>query len=184
MDRHREAVTDARWGASARFAVRGALVCAVLFLGTDLVAGGVTPARAALAVGAACALGLVLWPTRVTAGPGSLEVRWLWSVRRVRTDRRVLLRQVPGRVERMQVRDADGARVELDTEALVGTPGLWLLLDLGVDASRRGGWLRRERVDAALLDRIGARAAECALLGAAPPLPRPGVEEELDLHGS
>ncbi|MEY9837842.1 hypothetical protein [Streptacidiphilus sp. EB103A] len=184
MERHRGPVADAGWRASARFAVRGALVCGVLFLGADLVAGGVTSGRAALAVGAACVLGLILWPARVTAGPGWLQVRWLWSVRRVDTGRLVLLRQLPGRAERMQLRDADGARVELDTEAVVGTPGLWLLLDRGVDASRRAGWLRRERVDAALLDRMGARAAECTLLGAAPPLPRPGVEEELDPHGS
>ncbi|MBM9510316.1 hypothetical protein ITX44_38310 [Streptomyces sp. KK5PA1] len=118
----------------------------------DGCSGGLTPARAALWAGVAAVLLLVLWPVRVTAGPGWLAVRGLLRTRRVRTDALAGAWRVGNVSAALVLKDVYGGRVELAPEILLTNPLVWHLVDAGARRSRERGTLR---TGGALLDRIG-----------------------------
>lgn len=132
---------DRHWRGGARFA----LGCALLFLGmtllVDLDGETLTPARALLWLALTALLFTILFPQRVTAGPGWLEVRGLVRRRTVRTDELVAVRQ-HGRVTALlTLRDTGGYRLDLDPRILIANPFLWHELDTGVRRSRERGTL-------------------------------------------
>ncbi|MET9971522.1 hypothetical protein ABZZ80_37875 [Streptomyces sp. NPDC006356] len=132
---------DRHWRGSARFA----LGCALAFLGmtllVDLDGETLTPARALLWLALTALLFTILFPQRVTAGPGWLEVRGLLRRRAVRTDELVAIRQ-HGRVSALlTLRDTDGSHLTLDPRTLIANPLLWHELDTGVRRSRERGTL-------------------------------------------
>ncbi|MFE6622695.1 hypothetical protein [Streptomyces sp. NPDC057740] len=132
---------DRHWRGSARFA----LGCALLFLGmtllVDLDGETLTPARTLLWLALTALLFTILFPQRVTAGPGWLEVRGLLRRQTVRTDELVAVRR-HGRVTALLTfRDTDGYRLDLDPRVLIANPLLWHELDTGVRRSRERGTL-------------------------------------------
>lgn len=137
-------------------AVGISLLLYALLLLVDGGSGTLTWARGACWTALALLLLLVLVPPRVTAGPGWLAVRGLLRERTVRTDRLVSVRLAGGVAPRLLLRDAYGARVEVDPRVLVANPLLWHHLERGAhEAQRRrvlhgGAWLLAElgqRVD-------------------------------------
>lgn len=135
------AAYDRTWAGEARSAVGCAAVLLGLLLLIDTGAGTLTPWRAALWTGLAVLLLLVLWPARVSAGPGLLVTRGL-RTRAVRTDRLVSVRWSDGVAQRLVLRDAEGARAELDPRILVANPPLWRVLDADARTSVQRGTLR------------------------------------------
>ncbi|MBD0746929.1 hypothetical protein BG418_02615 [Streptomyces sp. CBMA152] len=112
-----------------------------LLLLIDASAGTLTVLRAALWLGLAALLLLVLWPARVSAGPGLLVSHALVRTRVVRTDRLVSVRWTDGVAQRLLLRDADGNRAEIDPQVLINNPPLWRLLDEGSRTSLARGTL-------------------------------------------
>ncbi|WP_229924988.1 hypothetical protein [Streptomyces sulfonofaciens] len=144
-----EAVDDRLWAGG----LGGAIVCPALLLGLLLLVdwgyGDLTEWRAVLWTGLAVLVFLVLFPPRITAGPGWLASRGLLGVRRVRTDRLVSVHCLGGVSQRVVLRDALGCRVELDARVLAANPHLWHRLRQDARASRARGCLTGG--DAALL---------------------------------
>ncbi|MFI1173294.1 hypothetical protein [Streptomyces melanogenes] len=136
------AAYDRTWAGEARSAVGCAAVLLGLLLLIDTGAGTLTPWRAALWAGLAVLLLLVLWPARVSAAPGLLVARGPLRTRTVRTDRLVSVRWSDGVAQRLVLRDAEGARAELDPRILVTNPPLWRVLDEDARTSVRRGTLR------------------------------------------
>ncbi|MFF4500405.1 hypothetical protein [Streptomyces sp. NPDC001401] len=154
------AAVDERWAGDMRLTCQ----CSAVFLGMPFVldagAGSLDVARAAVWGTLGVLLFLVLVPPRVTAGSGWLRSCWLGREHVVRTDRLVCVRWAPGAARRLVLRDADGGRVEVDTEALVGNPALWSLVHSGVRASlERGQLYRGQSVVRELSRRIDAKTA-------------------------
>jgi hypothetical protein len=122
-------IIDREWTAD----LRTTLVCVGSFLAllvlVDAAAGTFTVARAAMWVGLALLLFLVLVPPRVTAGEGWLAVRTLRGNRCVRTDRLVSAHTSGHACQRLVLRDALGGRVEFDSQVLIANPALWHRLD-------------------------------------------------------
>ncbi|MFF4567777.1 hypothetical protein [Streptomyces sp. NPDC001435] len=148
---------DRHWRGSARLAVSCALVfCAMSFL-VDWDAGSLTPLRALLWVTLSAAVGAVLLPQRVSAGPGWLAVRTPWRRRVVRTDALAAVRQYDGVSSHLVLRDVYGHRLELDPRILAANPLLWHELDTGVRRSLERGTLRH---GADVLDRLGHQIDE------------------------
>ncbi|MGP9018558.1 hypothetical protein ACT1U9_09105 [Streptomyces sp. BR1] len=132
---------DTGWAGEARSAGGCAAVLLGLLLLIDTGAGTLTVPRAALWLGLAALLLLVLWPARVSAGPGLLVSRALTRTRVVRTDRLVSVRWSDGVAQRLLLRDADGNRTEIDPQVLINNPPLWRLLDEGSRTSVARGTL-------------------------------------------
>ena len=84
---------------------------------------------------------LVLYPSRVAAGEGWLSTRGPLRGHRVRTDHLVSVRCLDGVGQRLVLRDAFGARVEIDPRVLVANPPLWHRLDEDARRSARRGSL-------------------------------------------
>ncbi|MFI0808512.1 hypothetical protein [Streptomyces echinatus] len=135
-------VYDRGWSRDVRNAVRCAGALLGLLLVIDRVAGSLDWRRGALWLLLALLLLLVLFPVRVSAGPGWLASRRLLRTRRVRTDLLVAVRPVDGVSRRLVLRDGFGGRVELDPEVLVANPDLWHRLDEDARRSEAAGTLR------------------------------------------
>jgi hypothetical protein len=132
---------DRGWAEDVRRAVRCAGALFGLLLGVDRTAGELTWWRGALWLTLALLLLLVLFPVRVSAGPGWLATRRLLRTRRVRTDMLTAVRPVDGVTQRLVLRDALGNRVEIDPEVLIGNPVLWYHLAEGARGSEASGTL-------------------------------------------
>ncbi|MFD9818912.1 hypothetical protein [Streptomyces violascens] len=132
---------DTTWAGEARSAVAYAALLFALLLAVDEMADTLTDPRAALWLGLAVLLALVLWPARVSVGRGRLVSRGLLRESGVRTDRLVSVRWSNGVAQRLVLRDAEGNRVELDPKALVANPALWHLLDGDARTSAQRGTL-------------------------------------------
>ncbi|MFJ4711832.1 hypothetical protein [Streptomyces sp. NPDC088785] len=124
---------------------RAAVLCAVLLFGLitliDAASGTLGPARGVLWAVLSLLLYAVLHPPRVTAGPGWLAVRGLLRRRHVCTDLLVSVRRGEGITPRLVLRDALGARVELDPAVLTANPVLWHRLETGAGRARASGLL-------------------------------------------
>ncbi|MFI1168521.1 hypothetical protein ACH4UM_34325 [Streptomyces sp. NPDC020801] len=145
---------DRHWRGSARLAVICALAFCAMAVLVDWDAGSLTPLRALLWATLSAALGAVLLPPRVSAGPGWLVVRSPWRRHRVRTDALTDVRQYGGVSSHLVLRDAYGHRLELDPRVLAANPLIWHELDTGVRRSIERGTLRR---DMEVLDQLGHR---------------------------
>ncbi|GGW11389.1 hypothetical protein GCM10018980_00190 [Streptomyces capoamus] len=144
---------DRDWAGDVRSAARCAGALFGLLLGVDGAAGSLTWGRAALWLLLALLLLLVLFPVRVSAGPGWLASRRLLGTRRVRTDLLTAVRPLDGVARRLVLRDTLGNRVELDPAVLVRNPELWYRLNEGARASEAAGTLRCGTADLRLLAR-------------------------------
>ncbi|QXE39571.1 hypothetical protein KQY30_33965 [Streptomyces sp. GMY02] len=113
----------------------------VLLLAVDTSAGTISGPRGALWATLAVLLFVVLWPAKVTAGPGRLSSRGLLVERRVRTDRLTSVHWSDGVSQRLVLRDENGGRVEIDARVLVANPELWHLLDTDARAATAAGTL-------------------------------------------
>ncbi|QTD97204.1 hypothetical protein [Streptomyces cyanogenus] len=153
---------DRSWARDVRSACRCAGALFGLLLGVDRTAGSLTWWRAALWLLLALLLLLVLFPVRVSAGPGWLASRRLLRTRRVRTDLLTAVRPLDGVTQRLVLRDALGNRVEIDPEVLVRNPQLWYRLDEGARASEAAGTLL---CGAAALHRLARRVDRETALG-------------------
>ncbi|MFF7237003.1 hypothetical protein [Streptomyces collinus] len=151
---------DRHWRGSARLAVSCALLFCAMALLVDWDAGSVSPLRALLWVSLSTAVGAVLLPPWVSAGPGWLAVRTPWRRHIVRTDALTAVRQYDGPSSHLVLRDVHGHRLELDPRILAANPLLWHELDTGVRRSLERGTLRQ---GADVLDRLGHRIDDEAL---------------------
>ncbi|MEU5533345.1 hypothetical protein [Streptomyces sp. NPDC020362] len=136
-----DAVHDRRWARDVREAVRCAGILLVLLLLVDWGSGRIALWRVLLWLALSLLLFLVLFPARVSAGRNWLASRRLLREHRVRTDLLVSVRCLDGVSQRLLLRDAFGARVEVDPETLVHNPQLWHLLDESVRKAEAGGLL-------------------------------------------
>ncbi|MEU4084987.1 hypothetical protein [Streptomyces aureus] len=145
---------DRNWSGGARLAVTCAVLFCAMALLVDWDAGSLTSLRALLWLTVSAAVGIVLLPPRVSAGPGWLAVRTPWRRRFVRTDALTSVRQYDGVSSHLVLRDVNGHRLELDPRVLTANPLIWHELDTGVRRSVECGTLRQ---GAELLDRLGHR---------------------------
>ncbi|ANP48537.1 hypothetical protein J2Z21_009211 [Streptomyces griseochromogenes] len=136
-----DAVHDRRWARDVRDAVRCAGVLLVLLLLVDWGTGRIALWRALLWLALSLLLFLVLFPARVSAGQDWLASRRLLREHRVRTDLLVSVRCLGGVSQRLLLRDAFGARVEMDPDTLVHNPELWHLLAESARKAEAGGLL-------------------------------------------
>ncbi|WKK22060.1 hypothetical protein QZH56_25060 [Streptomyces olivoreticuli] len=133
---------DRNWRREARAAwYSGVALTGALTL-IDLARGALDGFRGGCWVALGALLLAVLMPQRVTAGEGWLATRGLLRERRVRTDLLTQVRRSDGITPRLILRDAGGARVELDPAVLVDNPLLWHHLDTGARRARTVGLLR------------------------------------------
>ncbi|MFI6470851.1 hypothetical protein ACIBL5_11460 [Streptomyces sp. NPDC050516] len=154
-------VYDTTWAGEARSAAGCAGVLLGLLLAIDTAAGTLSVVRAGLWSVLAALLFVVLWPARVSVGPGRLVSRGLLRRAEVRTDRLVSVRWSDGVAQRLMLRDTEGHRAELDPKVLVANPPLWHVLDRDARTSLDQGVLRcgetALRQVAARVDRETAR---------------------------
>ncbi|MFI6644923.1 hypothetical protein [Streptomyces sp. NPDC050504] len=150
----RHTVQDRAWAGDARAAAGCGGLLLVLSLTVDAGYGGLTPGGAVLWIVLSVALFVILLPARVTAAPGLVTVRHLWSSRTVRTDRLTAVRWPDGIEQRLVLRDADGGRARIELRVLLANPALWLLVESGARASAADGTLRS---GAACVDRLARR---------------------------
>ncbi|GHJ34545.1 hypothetical protein [Streptomyces sp. TS71-3] len=135
------AAHDRHWAGG----LRSALLCPALLLGLLLLVdrgiGDLTWWRAGVWTALAVLLFLVLFPARVTAGPGWLASRGLLHGRLVRTDRLRSVRWSDGISQRVVLRDALGGRVDVDARVLAANPHLWHRLSEDARTARELGFL-------------------------------------------
>lgn len=154
-------VTDRRWAADLRAAVCCSLALFGLITLVDGVAGTLTAVRTGLWAGLAVLLYVILYPARVSAGPGWLAVRGPLRRRHVCTALLVSARVSETVAARLVLCDSLGNRVEFDPKVLAGNPLLLHRLDAGARASRRAGLLRSGAGELTrLLARLDGRAAK------------------------
>ncbi|MFJ9033277.1 hypothetical protein ACIRQP_33140 [Streptomyces sp. NPDC102274] len=139
----KSAAYDTGWAGDAWSAVGCALLLLVLLLVTDFGVGTLSGSRGAMWVVLAVLLFLVLWPPRLTAGPGWLASRGLLRERRVRTVRLTSASWSDGVAQRLVLRDGDGGQIEIDPRVLIANPALWRLLDADARTSMAAGNLSR-----------------------------------------
>ncbi|MFJ9826005.1 hypothetical protein ACIRSU_16765 [Streptomyces sp. NPDC101160] len=132
---------DTTWAGEARTAAGCAGLLLAALLVVDAVDGGLETWSVALWVGLAVLLLVILLPARVSAAPGRLSVRGLWTRHTVRTDRLASVRWSNGVAQRLVLRDKDGGRAELDPQVLVDNPPLWQLVSTAARTSLRDGTL-------------------------------------------
>ncbi|MFB7600559.1 hypothetical protein [Streptomyces sp. NPDC056160] len=135
-------VRDRHWARDLHTALRCAVALLGLLLAIDGCTGALTWGRAVLWLALAVLLLAVLCPPRVSAGEGWLATRAPLRRRRVRTDLLVSVRVVDGVSRRLVLRDACGARVEVDPRILVDNPALWCRFDEDARKSAARGSLR------------------------------------------
>nr|BFD86033.1 hypothetical protein StreXyl84_54340 [Streptomyces sp. Xyl84] len=136
---------DRHWAGDVHTAVRCAVALFGLLLSIDGGTGGLTWWRAVLWLALSAGLLGVLCPPRVSAGEGWLSACAPLRHRRVRTDRLVSVRVLAGVSRRLVLRDALGARVEIDPRTLVDNPALWCRLEEDARKSAASGCLRYGR---------------------------------------
>ncbi|MEV1019077.1 hypothetical protein [Streptomyces sp. NPDC050264] len=170
--------TDRNWARELRAALLCTGLLFALVVTIDAANSTLTPARTAMWTGVSLLLYAVLHPPRVTAGPGWLAVRGLGGRRHVCTDLLVSVRRGEGSTPRLVLRDALGARVEVDPKILVANPLLRHRLETGAARARAygllatGGDVLREMGER--MDRDGARGIfETSGLATTPPPGRP-----------
>ncbi|MCS0600649.1 hypothetical protein NX794_05300 [Streptomyces sp. LP11] len=156
-------VSDRDWADDVRTAAGCAAGLFALLLLIDGAAGSLSWWRAGLWLVLALLLLLVLFPARVSAGPGWLATRRLLRTRRVRTDLLTAVRPEEGVTQRLILRDALGNRIEIDPEVLVRNPGLWYRLAEGARAAEAAGTLLSGTT---ALHRLARRLDTAAALGA------------------
>lgn len=133
---------DRRWSADLHHSARCGCALLGMLLLVDGSAGTLTWWRGVLWAALALLLFLALLPARVSAGDGWLASRRLLRTREVRTDLLVAARPLEGVARRLVLRDALGARVEIDPEVLLRNPGLWYHVAEGIRVSEASGTLR------------------------------------------
>ncbi|MFF5446270.1 hypothetical protein [Streptomyces sp. NPDC012888] len=138
-DRTRAAVADAHQAGERRTAVALAALAGAALAGADAAAGMLTWQRAALWALLGGVVFVVLVPPLVSAAPGRLTSRGLFTERTVRTDALVSVRWSDGVARRLVLRDAGGRRVEIDPGVLVRNPALWHRLDTDLRLSAGHG---------------------------------------------
>lgn len=116
---------DRTWRTDLRDALLSAACLLGLLLLVDTAAAGVAPTHVALWAALAVLLFVVLLPPRVAVGHGWLSARGLWREPCVRTDHLVSLSWHEGVSRRLILRDAFGARLEIDPRVLIKNPGIW-----------------------------------------------------------
>ncbi|MFF0748864.1 hypothetical protein [Streptomyces sp. NPDC004267] len=132
---------DTTWAGEARAAAGCATALLAALLVVDAVDGGTEAWRVVLWIALAVLLFVILLPARVSAAPGRLSVRGLWSRQTVHTERLVSVRWSNGVAQRLVLRDKDGGRAELDPQVLIDNPPLWRLVDSAARTSLRDGTL-------------------------------------------
>ncbi|MFF9017128.1 hypothetical protein ACF09C_29700 [Streptomyces sp. NPDC014870] len=118
-------VQDDAWAGETRAAAGCAALLLALSMTIDAGTGSLSTARAVLWIGVAALLFVILMPSRVSAAPGRLTVRGLWTRHTVRTDRLRSVRWSNGVSQRLVLRDAEDNRAELDPRVLIANPALW-----------------------------------------------------------
>ena len=146
-------VHDSEWAGEARAAAGCAGLLLILSLTVDAGDEGLTLPSALLWITLSVALFVILLPARVTASPGRLTVRSLWSRRTVYTDRLAAVRWPDGIEQRLVLTDTDGGRAQIDVRVLLANPSLWLLLEADARTSRTNGTLREGTRDLGRLAR-------------------------------
>lgn len=136
-----EVAHDRLWERDLRSALRCAAALLALLLLIDAAAGSITLLRTGLWSGLSALLLLVLYPSRIAAGEGWLTTRGPLLGHRVRTDHLVSVRCLDGVGQRLVLRDAFGARAEIDPRVLVANPPLWHRLNEDARRSARRGSL-------------------------------------------
>ncbi|MEU9700741.1 hypothetical protein [Streptomyces sp. NPDC047981] len=116
---------DDEWAGETRAAAGCAALLLALSLTIDAGTGSLSTVRAVLWIGVATLLFVILTPSRVSAAPGQLTVRGLWTRHTVRTDRLRSVRWSNGVSQRLVLRDAEDNRAEIDPRVLVANPALW-----------------------------------------------------------
>jgi hypothetical protein len=134
--------TDRRWADRLNLALGVSSTLLMLTLVLDACAGTLTAARGTLWTGLAILLLTVLLPPRTAAGKDWLTVRHLLRTQRVRTDLLVGATLVGIADRRLCLRDAFGARAEVDPRVLAANPFLWHEFDRAARRSHRSGLLR------------------------------------------
>ncbi|MER5935070.1 hypothetical protein [Streptomyces sp. NPDC002054] len=154
-------VYDAHWRGERRTAIGVAALLLAMLLGVDAGAGRLTVVRGLVWTGLAVLLFVVLLPPLVSAAPGRLSSRGLFTRRTVRTDRLISVRWVDGVAQRLVLRDDDGHRVEVDPNVLVRNPALWRRFDRDARGSLERGLLLCGAIAIAqLAGRVGARGTD------------------------
>ncbi|MER6978814.1 hypothetical protein [Streptomyces carpinensis] len=133
---------DRHWARDLHTSICSAVALCGLLLLIDWGTGNLTWGRGAVWCALAALLFLVLCPTRVCAGEGWLVTRSLLRRRRVRTDLLVSVSVTDGVSQRLVLRDAFGARLEVDSRVLVDNPGLWYRFEEDARTSAASGCLR------------------------------------------
>ncbi|MGW8762514.1 hypothetical protein ACWGN5_08450 [Streptomyces sp. NPDC055815] len=147
-------VHDGQWAGEARAAFGCAGLLLAVSLTVDAGDDGLSLSSTLLWIALAVALFVILLPGRVTAAPGSLTVRALWTRTVVRTDRLTTISWPDGTEQRLVLTDAEGCRAQLDVRVLLANPALWLLLEADARTSDENGTLRDGVQD---LDRLTRR---------------------------
>ncbi|QES49368.1 hypothetical protein DEJ50_17700 [Streptomyces venezuelae] len=154
-------VYDAHWRGERRTAIGVAALLLALLLVVDAGLGRLTVVRGLAWTGLAFLLFVVLLPPRVSAAPGRLSSRGLFTRRTVRTDRLISVRWVDGVAQRMIVCDDDGHHVEVDPNVMVRNPALWRRFDRDARGSlERGLLLCGGTAIAQLAGRVGLRETD------------------------
>ncbi|WP_229909070.1 hypothetical protein [Streptomyces flavofungini] len=154
-------VADRRWAADLRAAVFCSLALFALIMLVDGAAGTLSAARTGLWAGLAVLLYVILYPARVTAGPGWLAVRGPLRRGHVCTGLLTSVRISETVAARLVLCDSLGNRVEFDPRILAENPLLLHRLDAGARASRALGLLRTGSVELGrLLARLDGREAK------------------------
>ncbi|MEV8018045.1 hypothetical protein AB0O76_17235 [Streptomyces sp. NPDC086554] len=129
-------VRDTQWAGECRSAAGVAVLVLAALLAVDALADSFTLPRAVCWAGLALLAFVILLPARVSARPGLLRVRGVLVVRSVRTDSLLSVGWSPLAVsQRLLLRDAQGASVEIDPEVLVRNPALWQRVHADIRAS-------------------------------------------------
>ncbi|MFD3946688.1 hypothetical protein [Streptomyces sp. NPDC058579] len=122
---HVHEVHDDEWAGETRAAAGCAALLLALSLTIDAGTGSLNTARVVLWIGLAALLFVILMPSRVSAAPGVLTVRGLWTRHTVRTDRLRSVRWSNGVSQRLVLRDTEDNRAEIDPRVLIANPALW-----------------------------------------------------------
>ncbi|WP_369147871.1 hypothetical protein [Streptomyces sp. R44] len=135
-------VHDGAWAGEAWAAFGCAGLLLTVSLSVDAGDDGLTLSSALLWIALAVALFVILLPARVTAAPGSLTVRTLWTRTVVRTDRLTTISWPDGIEQRLVMTDMEGGRTQIDVRILLANPALWLLWEADARASYENGTLK------------------------------------------
>ncbi|MFG2645032.1 hypothetical protein ACGFYP_29145 [Streptomyces sp. NPDC048370] len=145
---------DDEWAGETRAAAGCAALLLALSLTIDAGTGSLNTTRAMLWIALAALLFAILVPPHVSASPGRLTVRGLWTRQSVRTDRLRSVRWSNGVSQRLVLRDTEDGRAEIDPRVLVANPALWHLVAADARISSARGTLL---CGSTALDRLSRR---------------------------